>query len=287
MRRQALLLVIFAVAAGSLAAFLATRMLRSPTPVAEDGQELRVVSVAVAERDMQPGERVRAEDVRLLEWPSTNIPAGYSTSEAEVVGRGLLAPVRQNEPLLSTKLASPESGGGMPVLIPEGKRAMSVRVDDVVGVAGWVLPGTRVDVVVTVERAEQQSEAATRVVLQNLEVLSAGSSIERDPDGEPRSVPVVTLLVGPEEAEQLALAHSNGRLQLALRNPMDMDSVSTTGIFASHLIAGRPAPQVVQSAPRPAAPSPPSRVELEVYRGPQRSTSTVDPTVAGQEGGGQ
>jgi pilus assembly protein CpaB len=281
--------LVLALAAGGLAAILATRMMRTPPEVAEGA--VTTTSVAVAARDMQVGTLLATEDIRLVDWPGDAVPLGYSTTIDEVVGRGLMAPVKANEPLLSAKLASPESGGGMSIIIPEGKRAMSVRVDDVVGVAGFVLPGTRVDVVVTMDRAAGQEEAATRLVLQNLEVISAGQSLERNPEGEPQQVPVVTLLVGPEEAEQLALAHSNGSLQLALRSPLDNDTVSTPGIRASRLIAGTPPP----AAPRPAvrvsaapaaapAPTAPAQVMLEVYRGPERTTATVDTTIGG---GGQ
>jgi len=289
MRRQALMFLVLALAAGGLAAVLATRMMRTPPEVAEGATA--TVSVAVAARDMNVGTLLATEDIRLVDWPGDAVPVGYSTTIDEVVGRGLMSPVKANEPLLSSKLASPESGGGMSIIIPQGKRAMSVRVDDVVGVAGFVLPGTRVDVVVTMDRAAGQEEAATRLVLQNLEVISAGQSLERNPEGEPQQVPVVTLLVGPEEAEQLALAHSNGSLQLALRSPLDQDTVSTPGIRASRLIAGTPPP----AAPRPAArvsaapaaapaPTAPAQVILEVYRGPERSTATVDTTIGG---GGQ
>jgi pilus assembly protein CpaB len=281
MRRQAVMFLILALAAGGIAAFLATRMLRTPPQVVEAAEASG--SVAVAARDMNVGTLLESNDVRLVDWPADAIPVGYSSSVADLVGRGLLVPVKANEPLLSSKLANPEAGGGMQIIIPEGKRAMAVRVDDVVGVAGFVLPGTRVDVLVTMDRAAGQEEAATRMVLQDLEVISAGQSLERNPDGEPQQVPVVTLLVTPEEAEELALAHSNGRLQLALRNPLDMDTVSTPGIRASRLIAGRPAPRPVvrSSAPAPAPVSRPESVELEIYRGPERTTATVDTTIGG------
>ncbi len=282
MRRQALLLLTLSLAAGGLAAFLAIQVLRSPEPSAGDGDTPAVVPVAVAARDMNVGVLLTSEDIRMVDWPGHSLPAGYSTSAAEVVGRGLLTPVGTNEPLLSSKLAGPDAGGGMQIMIPQGRRAMSVRVDDVVGVAGFVLPGTRVDVVVTLDRGTNQSEPETRVVLHNLEVLSAGQSIERNPDGNPEQVSVVTLLVDPEEAEKLALAHSNARLQLALRNPLDLDSIDSPGIRASHLLAGRPAPPapvVRSSAPAPSPPPQPSRLEVEVYRGPERSTSTVDTAI--------
>ncbi len=285
MRRQAVMFLILALAAGGLAAFLASQMLRTPPAVAEGNPAS--VSVAVAARDMDVGTLLAADDVWLVDWPQEALPIGYSTSAADVVGRGLLQPVKANEPLMASKLANPELGGGMHIIIPQGERAMSVRVDDVVGVAGFVLPGTRVDVVVTMDRAAGQEEAATRLVLQNLEVISAGQSLERNPEGEPQQVPVVTLLVNPEEAEQLALAHSNGRLQLALRSPLDLDTVNTRGIRASELIAGRARPRAVAAAgPRRApAPARSSTVELEIYRGPERSTATVDTTIGG--GGAQ
>ena len=283
MRRQAVMFLILALAAGGLAAILASRILRTPPAIAESAPAS--VTVVVAARDMNVGTLLDEDDVSLVDWPAGAVPVGYSTSAAEVVGRGLLLPVSANEPLLSVKLANPEFGGGMHIIIPEGSRAMSVRVDDVVGVAGFVLPGTRVDVVVTMDRAAGQDEPATRLVLQNLQVISAGQSLERNPDGEPEQVPVVTLVVNPEEAEQLALAHSNGRLQLALRSPLDMDTVSTPGIRASQLIAGRPrARAVVAAGPRRApVPQRPATVELDVYRGPERTTATVDTTIGGGE----
>ncbi|MEX1256120.1 MAG: Flp pilus assembly protein CpaB [Gemmatimonadota bacterium] len=290
MRRQAMILLILAVAAGGAAALLAMRVLRTPESNVAQAAETGMTSVAVAARDMNAGTLLGPEDVTMVEWPASHLPAGYSTSAADVLGRGLLQPVRTNEPLLSEKLASVESGGGMPIMIPQGKRAMSVRVDEVVGVAGFVLPGTRVDVVVTMDRTGSSDEAQTRLVLQNIEVVSAGQSLERDPDGNPVEVAVVTVLVAPDQAEQLAISHSNGRLQLALRNPLDMDSVSTPGITASQVIAGRPQPVVRSTAPRPAATTPapqaPTQLQLEVYRGPERSTSDVDRTLEASGGGG-
>lgn len=295
MRRQALIFLILAVAAGGLAALLAARILRAPPQSAEDGTSGGFQTVVVAARDMNVGTFLTPEDVLLVDWPAAHVPAGYSTSAAEVVGRGLLTPVKLNEPLLSDKLASREAGGGMQIMIPEGKRAMAVRVDDVVGVAGFVIPGSRVDILVTLDQTGQLNEAATRLVLQNIEVVSAGQSIERTQDGAPQDVAVVTVLVGPEEAEQLALAHSDGRLQLALRNPLDLDSTQTPGIRSSQLLGGPVRPQpapVVRAAPAPAprapaAPQQPTSFQLEVYRGPERTTSTVEQTLEAGEGDGQ
>ena len=273
MRRKALLFLFLAVAAGGLAAMMAARLLEPPSARAAEAAPLATQPVAVAARDMNVGTLLSAEDVRLVDWPAELLPAGYSSSPADLVGRGLLTPVSLNEPLLPGKLASPEAGGGMRIMIPAGMRAMSVRVDDVVGVSGFVLPGSRVDVLVTLERMSGQERPTTRLVLQNLEVVSAGTSIERDPDGEPQEVSVVTLLVGPADAERLALAHTSGRLQLALRNPLDMDSVSTSGMDSRQLLAGPAIRREVRSRGPAPAPVP---LQMEIYRGHERTTSVVD-----------
>jgi pilus assembly protein CpaB len=174
----------------------------------------------------------------------------------------------------------PEAGGGLSILIPEGKRAMAVRVDDVVGVAGFVVPGTRVDVVVTLDESGGGSgdQPVTQLVLQNIEVMASGQSIQRDARGEPQTTTVVTLLVDPEQGEMLGLSATNGRIQLALRNALDPDTVPTMGARIANLLR-RPPPAPVRSsgpaAPRPAAA--PTRVQVEVYRGPVRSESTVGP----------
>src|SRR5690606_16244523 len=154
------------------------------------------------------------------------LPVGYYGSSAEVIGRGLITPVAANEPLMATKLADIESGGGLPIVIPEGMRALSVRVDEVIGVAGFVLPGTRVDVLLTITPPTGTNQIpVTRIILQTIQTLASGQTIQRDADGTPQTVSVVTLLVSPDQAERLALASTEGRIQLALRNTLDMASV--------------------------------------------------------------
>lgn len=281
MRNRAGFLLLLALLAGTVAAFLAYRFLRDPIGAAVmDRPSEAVVQVVVAARNLSVGSVVRPEDVRLVDWPGAALPAGYSRTAAEVVGRGLLTAVALNEPLLSSKLALPEAGGGLSILIPEGKRAMSVRVDDVIGVAGFVVPGTRVDVLVTLDRTAGQEDPATQLILQNIEVMASGQSIQRDSRGEPQAATVVTLLVEPEEGERLALSSTNGRIQLALRNSMDLDSVDTDGIRASGLLMrARPAPVAVRPrGPAPVrAPAAPSSFRVEVFRGPERTEATVGP----------
>lgn len=280
MRNRVGLILTAALVAGGLSAYLAFTVLRQPDGAAEArAATLEVVDVAVAARDMGAGTVLTPEDVRLVEWPVHALPAEFSRSPSEVVGRGLLTAVKTNEPLLSSKLASREAGGGLPIVIPAGLRAMSVKVDDVVGVAGFVLPGTRVDVMVTLDQGAGEQEPKTRLLLQNIRVASAGQTTERDAQGKPKSVPVVTLLVNPVEGEKLALASSKGRIQLALRNSLDTDSVATPGVRASQLV-NDPAPRRVA---RSYAPRGPSRFTVDVFRGPERTTSTVEERAGGEE----
>ena len=151
------------------------------------------------------------EDVEIIAWPSRNTPEGFASQPGEVIGRGVIGKVHRNEPLLMAKLASKEAGGGLPITIPPGFRAVSVEVDEVIGVAGFVLPGTLVDVLATVMPGTNRSETTTRMILQKIPVLTADQSYQTDPAGDPVLVTVVTLLVKPEEAEALTLASTEGR----------------------------------------------------------------------------
>lgn len=273
-RRSMTLQLSLAIVCGLAAAFLAFKYLRSPAATGmARAAESPVGTVLVASRDMDLGRVLTPEDIREVDWPGDALPQGYSASASEVVGRGLLVPVRANEPLLSSKLARKEAGGGLPIAIPEGHRGVSVKVDEVIGVAGFVLPGTRVDVLVTLDQAARQDEPASRLILQNIQVLAAGQTVQRDEQGEPKTVPVITLLVTPQEAEKLTLAATKGRIQLALRNTLDMDSVTTPGVRARALIASqRPATPVRRSS----GPSRPASRSVRVFRGPQMTESEVE-----------
>lgn len=278
MQRRVVIILALALLSGGLAAYLAFTYLREP-PAEEEGAAAAVTEAVVAARPMDVGHVLSEEDVKVVDWPGASLPSGYAASVSEVVGRGLITPVAANEPLLSGKLARAEAGGGLPITIPEGKRAMSVAVNEVIGVAGFVLPGTRVDVLVTAAPPDGGSED-TQIVLQDVEVLSSGQRINRSTQGEPQTVSVVTLLVGPQEAETLTLAADQGQLQLALRNTLDRDTVATEGQVVSNLLPrwrSQPSPEPRQVQRQ----RPPPRRQVEVYRGPDRSTTTVDTTVGG------
>jgi pilus assembly protein CpaB len=262
--KRLLIVLLLAVVTGGLAGYLSLGQLQQAmaNPTLEQKGRVRL---AVAARDLPMGAILRTEDVRLLDWPSDVLPLGYAGSAADLVGRGLTTPLRANEPILSSKLADREAGGGLPILIPEGMRAVSVKVDEVVQVAGFVTAGTRVDVLVTLSA---DGPAQTRTILQNIQALAAGQTIQRDMEGKPQSVSVITLLVTPEQGERLALAASEGRIQLALRNLMDAQEVRTTGARVGALVEG----------PRPAAAATPRTVSVPA---PARERGTVVETLRG------
>lgn len=227
-------------------------------------------AVVVAARDLPAGTIVRREDVETVDWPGGAIPEGFATQPGDVVGRGLIIEVRRNEPMLGWKLAEKEAGGGLSITIPEGLRAVSVEVDEVVGVAGFVLPGTRVDVLATVMPGTDRRQTTTRIILQNVRALAADQQYQQDIDGEPQYVTVVTLLVTPDEAEALTLAATEGRIQLALRNTLDIEEVDTRGRQITTLINGAstsPARTTSSSAARPADPE----QVVESYEGGRRT----------------
>ncbi len=244
--------------------------------------------VVVASADLQLGTELKKEDLAVIQFPQGAAPEGAFSNASEVVGRGLIVPVVKNELILSAKLASKEAGSGLPPVIPEGMRAVSVRVNEVVGVAGYVLPGTRVDVIATASPTSQPGDATSKVVLANVQVLTAGTRIEPDQEkGKPMPVTVVTLLVNPEQAERLALASTEGKIQLALRNPMDQSAPVTPGIkpagllgvtstarasVATRPMSGRPkasAPVAEMLPPPPPAPT------VEIIRGDKRATEII------------
>jgi pilus assembly protein CpaB len=285
-RNRTLIVVALAVVLATVASYAVYRAIQQ-IPVREVTVATRFT--AVAKERLPVGTIIEARHVSLVGWPEDSpVAGGFSTIE-EVVGRGLISEVVQNEPLTDSKLASREAGGGLPPSIPPGMRAMSVRVNDVIGVAGFAVPSTRVDVIVTVK---PDRESVSRVVVSNVQVLTSGTKFDVDAarTGEAIPAPVVTLLVTPQDAERIALAQSEGSIMLALRNPMDVENVETRGVRMSGLLAApAPAPvrTVVQGRPRvvapPPPPTPPPPYTVETIRGAQRTQVVVDRTEEGRQ----
>jgi pilus assembly protein CpaB len=280
-RIRIFIVLALAVTVGGVFAFATYRYVQKlPAPTAAAKLQTRPVVIAVANLDL--GASLRPEDLRVIEWPAESVPAGAFEHVEDVVGRGIIQPVVQNEAILPNKLASKEAGAGLPPVIRPGYRALSVRVNDVVGVAGYVLPGTHVDVVATVNPTNQQTDVTSKVVLTNVEVLASGTKIERDAEqNKPIAVSVVTLLVNPIDAERLTLASTEGKIQLALRNPLDLATPSTPGIRPAALLgyagpvrvgSGRAGPRVAAAASNQGpAPSP----TVEIIRGDKRTQEIV------------
>ncbi|MDX1388135.1 MAG: Flp pilus assembly protein CpaB, partial [Acidobacteriota bacterium] len=197
------------------------------------------------------------------------MPTEYATTPSEVVGRGLIASVHMNEPLLFSKISGAEGGYGIELAVAPGMRATAVRVDDVSGVAGWMHEGQRVDVVATLDQGANMPEPISQIVLQDVEVLRIGQMIEVDDKNEAQQVTVVTLHVDPEQSERLTLAEEKGYIRLVIRNPLDRDTVETRGVYPRELIGGRRAATSTGAVVRR-----PAGVSVEIISGTERSTRT-------------
>jgi pilus assembly protein CpaB len=278
-RMRVFIVLALAIAAGGTFAFGTYQYMQN---VPARTVEVPTSQVVVAATDLQLGAELKPTDLKAIQWPSGAVPEGSFAKPEDLVGRGLILPVVQNEPFLPSKLAPKEAGAGLPPVIQPGYRALSVRVNDVVGVAGYVLPGTRVDVVATVNPTQQPQDITSKVILTNVLVLAAGTKIERDVENnKPVQVNVVTLLVNPDEAERLTLASTEGKIQLALRNPMDQTAPHTSGVRPAGLMGSGVSAPVRRVAANTAAPRQPEIVKpaplptVEIIRGDKRAQEAV------------
>lgn len=283
MNRNTRTLVVMAVAIlmASLASFGVYLAVRS-MPVRE--VEVARAQAVVAARPLQAGTMLTKDDVKIVAWPAANqVPGSFSEVE-KVVNRGVVTAVAENEPLTEIKLAAVGAGAGLPPSIPEGMRAVSIRVNEVIGVAGFVIPGTRVDVLVHVRTG--QREPQTRVVLSNVQVLTAGTRYDQETatrEGKPIPTSVVTLVLTPADAEKLTLASEEGRITLTLRNPLDVAPTITAGARLNELMGEPSAPPVknvvqgrtiVRAAAKPAPPAP-KIYTVETIRAAKRTEEEV------------
>lgn len=233
------------------------------------------VEVVVAAQDLAVGSKVEDKDLKVVHFPAADLPSNYIRHTTSVVGRGVVLPITRGEFILPNKLAAPNAGAGLPSLIPPGMRAISVRVNEVVSVAGFVQPGTRVDVMWTGSVSGGQTQTIT--LLENVAVIATGQKLERSGIGENSAAPVITLLVSPDDAQRLALASAQGHIQLALRNPLDTKQQDLAALKSNVLYKDVSAP--VAPRPRmkhvavPTAPSAPPVYQVEVYRGDKKDVT--------------
>ncbi len=236
--------------------------------------------IIVAAHDMEPGVILKEVDLKTTDWPGA-LPTGASPRIQDYVGRGVLTAIYAREPIMENRLAAKGAGGGLAVTIPQGMRAFAVRVNDVVGVAGFVVPGMRVDVLINGNSPSGNPLLGTlaRTLMQNVEVLSAGQDFKRDAEGKPVVSQVVTLLVTPEQAEKLSLAANQTTIQLVLRNPLDREPAKVPGSALAYLfeganrppVAARPAP-AVKAAPviQVVAPAKETPFKMEIITGTKK-----------------
>ena len=238
--------------------------------------QAEAVPVVVAVSDLPWGTKLKPEMLKTTPFLKQSLPAGYFSGPGDIKDRVVVAPLKANDPVTEHKLAPVSiKTGGVSAVLEQGKRAIAVRGDKFIGVAGFINPGNRVDVLVTIEDP-QKKEERTKTILQNIMVMATGTQIEKNEKGEPSPVDVYTLAVTNEEGEMLSLAANQGKLQLALRSVTDTDTVLTSGVNIPKMLAsfspGNPtpppkqeeakgAPKVVQKwAPRPA-------VSVEIIKG--------------------
>lgn len=237
------------------------------------GKPPQTVQLVVAARDIAAGKLVHDADLKTAAW-SGPLPAGSSLKRDAFLDRGVLSSIYEGEPVTENRLSPKGAGGGLAGMIPPGMRACAVKVNEVVGVAGFVVPGMRVDVLITglPPGGNALNGAKVRTLLQNIEVLSAGTNFKKDAEGRPEPAQVVNLLVTPSQAEMLSLASNETHIQLVLRNPMDTGIAKTPGTIVSDLFGGaRPPEPVPTGIPQRIAPAerplPPSPYVIEVSNG--------------------
>src|ERR1044071_3017976 len=278
---------------GLLAAVSVSRYLSNAQGFSKD-----MTKVAVAKVPIPVGTKIIPEQVMMVQFPKESTPDGTFATADKLTGRVAVVNIAAREPITDSRLAPEGTAGGLSAVIPEGYRAMTVKVDDVVGISGFIMPGTLVDVVVVIDPAEKSNmqDPISKIVLQNIKVLANGQNIDKPQDQrEANSVKAVTLLVTPEQAEKLALASNEGKLQLVMRNQIDQGDEQTKGVNKRELIPGsdranpvpdagsmkseqpkvdsRPVRRVrVQAEPKPAAPAPEvkPRTQVEMIEGAKK-----------------
>jgi len=274
-RMRIFIVLVLAIVAGGVFAFATYNYVQQ---IPGKTVTIPTTKIAVAGSDLDIGAEITKDSVRLIDWPSNAAPANGISDPNEVIGRGLVMPMIQNEPFLELKLAPKDAGAGLPPAIPPGLRAVSVKVNEVIGVAGYVLPGTHVDVVATVSPTQSSADVTSKVILTNVLVLAAGTKIEQgEKDKKPIAVSVVTMLVDPEQAERLTLASTEGKIQLALRNPLDKTTPLTPGVKTKALLGAQATTPRAIARPGTVVPvaGPLDLTTVEVIRGDKRAREVV------------
>lgn len=262
--RRGPIFLILALAMGIAAAWFTQRTMSKPAP---EEAALRTTPVVVVRTDVAVATSLTNDHLSTTEWPVDHIPHGALTRVEEAVGRVSKRPLAEGEPVLANALFETGASGGLPAVIAHGERAVTVKVDNVIGVAGFVTPGARVDVLATMRRVDRERAIPySRVILQNVRALAVDQKLEEAKAGEPEVVSVVTLEVTPAQAQHLIYAAHEGRLQLAMRSPGDLEEIKMRSVNVADLLGSD---EETKRAVRPAV----ARSSVEIINGNQLQTT--------------
>ncbi|MEO8053155.1 MAG: Flp pilus assembly protein CpaB, partial [Acidobacteriota bacterium] len=286
MKQRLVFVVLFALVVSGAASAVLYRLISTQLAANKVASNSKIV---VATHNLAGGDLIKEVDISLADWTGP-VPPGTITKTEDAVNRGVIEPIYQGEPLMENRMAKPGAGAGLAPMIPQGMRAVAIRVNDVVAVSGFAAAGSHVDVLIAGNPpgANQALGTVTKTLLQNVEILSAGATIQKDAEGKPVSVPTVNLLLTPTQAEIMSLASNEARIQLVLRNPTDTEEAKPPGTAMAYLFNGgvRPPPkepsagtaprQVLRAPPPPPPPAkvvvppPPPPINVEVIHGSRK-----------------
>ena len=298
MKQRLVFVILFALVVSGAASAVLYRLISAQLAANKTASSAKVV---VAGRTLGSGELIKDADIKLTDW-SGPVPAGALTKVEDAVNRGVIETIYQGEPVVESRVAAPGTGAGLASMIPKGMRAVAIRVNDVVAVSGFAATGSHVDVLIAGNPpgGNQATGTVTKTLLQNVEILSAGATIQKDAEGKPVSVPTVNLLLTPEQAEIMSLASNEARIQLVLRNPTDKEEAKPPGTAMAYLFSGvkpqeapkggapvarqvrKPAPPPPPPDPPKVVPPPPPPINVEVIHGSRKVEQKFDAEVQGK-----
>jgi pilus assembly protein CpaB len=292
-KQRLVFVVLFALVVSGAASAVLYRLISAQLAASKVAANTKVV---VATHNLASGDLIKDVDVKIADWNGP-VPAGTIVKAEDALNRGVLEPIYQGEPLVESRVSKPGAGAGLASMIPQGMRAVAIRVNDVVAVSGFAAAGSHVDVLIAGNPpgGNQAAGTVTKTLLQNVEILSAGVNIQKDAEGKPVSVPTVNLLLTPAQAEIMSLASNEARIQLVLRNPTDKEEAKPPGTAMAYLFSGGVAPPaatgtatavrptVRKAAPPPppappkvVVPPPPPPINVEVIHGSRKSEQKFD-----------
>jgi pilus assembly protein CpaB len=291
-KQRLVFVVLFALVVSGAASAVLYRLISAQLAASKVAATNKAV---VATHNLSAGDLIKDVDVRIADWNGP-VPVGALTRTEDALNRGVLEPIYQGEPLVENRVSKPGAGAGLASMIPPGMRAVAIRVNDVVAVSGFAAAGSHVDVLIAGNPpgGNQAAGTVTKTLLQNVEILSAGATIQKDAEGKPVTVPTVNLLLTPAQAEIMSLASNEARIQLVLRNPTDKEEAKPPGTAMAYLFSGgapppaaaqtgtparqvrKPPPPPPPAPPKVVVPPPPPPINVEVIHGSRKVEQKFD-----------